>query len=190
MRTFRDDVERAVAFHGHLCSGQCLGVRMAHMGLRLLGLDNETDRKKIMVFVECNRCPADAIMTATGCTVGKRTYYFIDLGKTAATFVNLETRKAVRVTRKAHRHPAEGEDLLDFYEALPEEGWLEAKEVAVALKEGDMPGPPVEVVTCNRCGEEVTDGRHVEVAGVILCRICAGKNYYRDVAPERECGKE
>ena len=68
MRSFRDDVARAVAFHGHLCSGQCVGVRMAHMGMRLLGLDNETDRKKIMAFVECNRCPADAIMIATGCT--------------------------------------------------------------------------------------------------------------------------
>lgn len=189
MRSFRDDVERAVAFHGHLCSGQCLGVRMAHMGLRLLGLDNETDRKKIMVFVECNRCPADAIMMATGCTVGKRTYYFMDMGKAAATFVNLETGRAVRVIRKAHRHPADREDLLDFYETLPEEGWLVAQEVTVELKAGDLPGPPVEVVTCARCGEEVTDGRHVEVGGVTFCRSCAGERHYCETASDRECGK-
>lgn len=189
MRSFRDDVERAVAFHGHLCSGQCLGVRMAHMGLRLLGLDNETDRKKIVVFVECNRCPADAIMMATGCTVGKRTYYFMDMGKAAATFVNLETGRAVRVIRKAHRHPADREDLLDFYETLPEEGWLEAQAVTVELKAGDLPGPPVEVVTCARCGEEVTDGRHVEVGGVTFCRSCAGERHYCEAASDRECGK-
>ena len=189
MRSFRDDVERAVAFHGHLCSGQCLGVRMAHMGLRLLGLDNERDRKKLLVFLECNRCPADAIMIATGCTVGKRTYYCMDMGKTAAIFVHLETGRAVRVVRTAHRHPAEGEDLLEYYETLPEEGWLEAREVVVELKRGDLPGPPAEVVTCARCGEEVTDGRHVEVAGAALCRGCAGKNYYRDVDQAREYPK-
>ncbi len=187
MRSFRDDVERAIAFHGHLCSGQCLGVRMTHMGLRLLGLDNEIDRKKIMVFVECNRCLADAIMITTGCTVGKRTYYFVDMGKAAATFVNLETQKAVRVVRTVHRHPADGEDLLDYYETLPEEGWLDAQEVIVELKAGDMPGPPVEIVNCARCGEEVTDGRHVETEGTTLCRSCAGKKYYRDADSYWEC---
>lgn len=179
MRSFRDDVARAVAFHGHLCSGQCVGVRMAHMGMRLLGLDNETDRKKIMVFVECNRCPADAIMIATGCTVGKRTYYFMDMGKAAATFVNLEASKAVRVIRKKHIHPADGADMLDFYENLPEEGWLEAQEVTVNLKPGDLPGPPVSTVVCESCGEEVTDDRHVIKDGKTLCRTCAGEGYYQ-----------
>lgn len=179
MRSFRDDVARAVAFHGHLCSGQCVGVRMAHMGIRLLGLDNETDRKKIMVFVECNRCPADAIMIATGCTVGKRTYYFMDMGKAAATFVNLETSKAVRVIRKKHIHPADGADMLDFYENLLEEGWLEAQEVTVNLKPGDLPGPPVSVVVCESCGEEVTDDCHVIKDGKTLCKTCAGEGYYQ-----------
>ena len=186
MRSFREDVERAAAFHGHLCSGQCLGVRMAHMGLRLLGLDNEKDRKKILVLVECNRCPADAIMITTGCSVGKRTFYFLDRGKTAATFVNLETGRAVRVIRRTHRHPAEGEDLLDFYEELPEEGWLEAREVSVELKAGDRPGPPVEIITCARCGEEVTDGRHVTIAGEVLCRSCAGAPYCCDTIAVRD----
>lgn len=179
MRSFKEDLERAVAFHGHLCSGQCLGVRMAHMGMRLIGIDNETDRKKIMVFVECNRCPADAIMIATGCSVGKRTYYFYDMGKAAATFLNLETGKAVRVIRKYHRHAGEGEDMVDFYDNLPEEGWLEAKEVTVTLKPGDYPGPPVCAEVCQCCGEEVTDDRHVEVNGKILCKTCAGAGYYQ-----------
>lgn len=180
MRTFREDVERAVTFHGHLCSGQCLGVKMAHMGMRLLGLDNETDRKKIMVFVECNRCPADAIMIATGCSVGKRTYYFMDLGKAAATFLNLETGKAVRVYRKYHRHPPEGADMIDFYAELPEEEYLEAKEVAVTLGRGDWPGPPVSNAVCACCGEEITDDRHVERDGETLCKTCAGQVHYYD----------
>lgn len=179
MRSFKEDLERAVAFHGHMCSGQCLGVRMAHMGMRMIGIDNETDRKKIMVFVECNRCPADAIMITTGCSVGKRTYYFHDMGKAAATFLNLETGKAVRVYRKYHRHPEEGEDMIEFYDKLPEDGWLEAKEVTVNLGKGDRPGPPVCAEVCQCCGEEVTDDRHVVVNGKILCKTCAGAGYYQ-----------
>ena len=180
MRSFREDIERAVAFHGHLCSGQCLGVRMAHLGLRKLGLDNETDRKKIVVFTECNRCPADSIMISTGCSVGKRTFYFADLGKLAATFINTETNKAVRVAVEHRLYPEEGEDMLDFYENLPDEGWLKTKEVTVTLKPGDKPGPPVCAVICDECGEEVTDERHVECSGRILCKACAGVIRYYD----------
>lgn len=179
MRTFKEDVEKAVAFHGHLCSGQCLGVKMAHMGMRLIGIDNETDRKKIMVFVECNRCPADAIMISTGCSIGKRTYYFKDMGKAAAVFLNLETGKAVRVIRKHHRYAAEGEDMVEFYANLPEEGYLEAQEVTIALGKGDHPGPPVCAVVCDECGEEVTDDRHVIREGKTLCKTCAGEGYYQ-----------
>lgn len=183
MRSFKEDVERAVDFHGHLCSGQCLGVKMAHMGMRLLGLDNETERKKIMVFVECNRCPADAIMISTGCSIGKRTYYFKDMGKAAATFLNLETGKAIRIWRKAHRYPENGastEEMIDFYDKLPEEEILAAQEVAVTLGEGDWPGPPVCAVVCDACGEEVTDARHVERNGKTLCKTCAKEIHYYD----------
>ena len=178
MRTFREDLERSVEFHGHLCSGQCLGVRMAHMGMRLLGLDNERDTKKIMVYTECNRCPSDSILISTGCRIGKRTYYFADLGKVAATFLNLETGKAVRVVRTNHRYSAEGEDMVAFYEALPEEEFLEAKEVVVKLGEGDYPGPPVKVVVCEECGEEVMDMRHVVKDGKTLCKACAKEITY------------
>lgn len=178
MRTFREDLERAVSFHGHLCSGQCLGVKMAHMGMRLVGIDNELDGKKIMVFSECNRCPSDAIMTATGCRIGKRTFYFMDYGKVAATFLNTETGKAVRVSRKEHRYAPDGTDMITFYENLREEEFLEAHEVDLTLGEGDYPGPPVKVVVCSKCGEEVMDLRHVEQSGQILCKACAHKPYY------------
>lgn len=181
MRTFKEDIARAVNFHGHLCSGQCIGVKMAHMAMRLLGLDNETDGKKLMVFVECNRCPSDAIMISTGCRVGKRTYYFHDLGRVAASFLNLETGKAVRIYRKKHVYPPDGAsngEMIDFYDALPEEDFLEAQEVSIELGDGDLPGPPVEVVVCQSCGEEVMDKRHVNVDGRCLCRACAGNSYY------------
>lgn len=181
MRTFREDLSRAVDFHGHLCSGQCIGVKMAHMGMRLIGIDNETDAKKIMVFVECNRCPSDSIMISTGCRIGKRTFYFNDLGKVAASFLNLETGKAVRVCRTKHCHPPEGADIIEFYESLPESEFLEAKEVRIELGDGDRPGPPVNVVVCDTCGEEVLDNRHVTRGGKNLCKSCGQTSYYREL---------
>lgn len=156
------------------------------MGMKLIGIDNdkETDKKKIIVFVECNRCPADAIMVSTGCRIGKRTYYFYDIGRIAATFLNIETGRAVRVSRKKHVHPekdASDEEMIKFYDELDEEEFLESREVIVTLGEGDYPGPTVEVIVCDSCGEEVTDKRQVISEGRCLCRSCAGNSYYKEL---------
>ena len=69
--------------------------------------------------------------------------------------------------------------MIDFYDKLPEEEFLEAQEVAIELGEGDYPGPPVRVVTCECCGEEVMDDRHVIKEGKTLCKTCAGESYYK-----------
>lgn len=179
MPTFKEDVERAVAYHGHLCSGQCIGVKMARYGLQLLGLDPERDRKRIAVFVECGRCPADAIGIVTGCRVGKRTFTFYDYGKVAASFIDLETRRAIRIHRKKRMHPAEGEDIVAFYQNLPEQEIFSVREVSIDLRDCDLPGPPIEVVYCDVCGEDVTDSRHVMRDEKPLCKACAGNAYYR-----------
>ena len=178
MNTFREDVERAGTYHGHICSGQCIGVKMARLGLRTLGLDPDRDRKRIYVFVECDRCPADAIGIVTGTRIGRRTLRAMDFGKTAATFVDLETGSAVRVQRYQRRHPAEGEDLIAFYEAMPDEEMFRVQRVRVDLRPCDLPGKPVEVQYCARCGEDITDSRQVVRDGDILCRACAGEAYY------------
>ena len=84
--------------HGHLCAGQILGVRMALCGLRQLGIDDPTgvDRKRLVTFVEIDRCATDAICVVTGCRLGKRALKFRDFGKMAATFCDFErTRRFV-----------------------------------------------------------------------------------------------
>ena len=177
--TFKEDVGKAVAFHGHLCSGQCIGVKMARLGLELLGPEVDEDRHRRYVYVECDRCPADAIMAVTGAHIGKRTYKYKDFGKIAATFVDAETGRAFRILRKHRRHPAEGEDMIAFYENLPDEEIFQIQRVSVDLRPCDMKGPPVEAQTCEKCGEEVTDSRHVVKDGVILCKSCAGEGYYK-----------
>src|SRR6202045_5409361 len=85
--------------HGHMCAGQVLGLRMAIYGVGLLGIEDPTgrDRKRLVTFVEIDRCATDAIPIVTGCRLGKRALKFRDFGKVAATFCDLEADRAVRV---------------------------------------------------------------------------------------------
>src|SRR5258708_24602032 len=102
MKTLSQYLDDAAAAHGHLCAGQVLGVRLAMHGLHRLGIDapQGKDRKRIVTFVEIDRCATDAIMVVTGCRLGKRALKFRDWGKMAATFIDLETGKAIRVAAR------------------------------------------------------------------------------------------
>src|SRR6201986_643963 len=102
MKTFQEYLDDAAVAHGHLCAGQVLGVRMAMLGLKKLGLQDPEgkDRKRIVTFVEIDRCATDAVMVVTGCRLGKRALKFRDWGNVAATFVDVETGKAIRVAAK------------------------------------------------------------------------------------------
>src|SRR5664279_4665653 len=95
-------LQESVQIHGHLCPGQVLGVKMSILGLREIGIKDPKgkDRKRIIVFVEMDRCATDAVQSVTGCSLGHRTMKFMDYGKMAATYVNLKTGKAVRVIAK------------------------------------------------------------------------------------------
>src|SRR5204862_5813990 len=85
--------------HGHMCAGQLLGARMALLGCRLIGTEDPrgADRKKLIVWVEIDRCMTDAVSAVTGVRLGRRSLKFVDYGKVAATFLNTETRQAVRI---------------------------------------------------------------------------------------------
>ena len=82
----------AAVAHGHLCAGQVLGVRMAMFACALLHVTDPrgADRKRLVTFVEIDRCATDAIGVVTGCRLGKRALKFVDWGKMAATFVDLQ----------------------------------------------------------------------------------------------------
>ena len=178
MRTFEKDMELAIAYHGHLCSGQCIGVKMAHYAMNLLGLDNESEQTKMKAFVECDRCPVDAIAIATGCRIGRRSYQFYDYGIIAASFLNMNTGKAVRIYHKKRIHPQDGEDMIAFYKNLPFEEMLSFQNVKIELKPCDLAGPPIEDINCEICGENAIDSRHVVKNGKKLCQACAGGGYY------------
>ncbi len=183
-------LERASRFHGDLCSGITLGTRMSILGLKAIGIEDPMgkDRKKLIVFVETDRCATDAILAVTGCHPGKRTMKILDYGKMAATFINLETGRAVRVATKDKtidpnkeytREMIEREPHTEKYAMMPAEDLFEIQEVEVDLKPEDMPGKPLKIVTCSACGERIMDMREIRRGGAILCRPCAeGRTYW------------
>ncbi len=178
-------IEEARNFHGGLCAGIILGTRMTMIALDRIGITDpkNSDRKKLIVFVEIDRCCADAITALTGCRPGKRTMKVYDYGKMAATFLNLETGKAVRVSTKGRRknRPGEETEMPDFSK-IPEEDLFFVSDVEVPLNPEDMPGRPLRRVTCAACGESIMDARDVEENGETFCRPCSQKkNYYTAV---------
>ncbi|MCK5436835.1 MAG: formylmethanofuran dehydrogenase subunit E family protein, partial [Desulfobulbaceae bacterium] len=100
MQSFEELLKVSTKIHGHICAGQVIGVRMAIVGLREIGIADPKgrDRKNLYVLVEIDRCATDAIQSATGCSLGKRSLRWVDNGIMAATFVNLATQKGVRIT--------------------------------------------------------------------------------------------
>ncbi|MGH9839626.1 MAG: FmdE family protein [Blastocatellia bacterium] len=189
MKTLAEYLIEAERNHGHMCPGQVLGVRMAMLGCRLVGLEEPKAGKRLIVFVEIDRCAADAINTVTGCRLGKRTLKYRDFGKLAATFLNNETGEAVRVValessrdlaKECFGHLAtKKEQQLEAYKTSPDEKLFAWQRVRVELAEADRPGHPLRRVLCDDCGEGINDHRDVAREGRVLCRACAGERYYQ-----------
>ena len=179
--------------HGHMCAGQLLGARMSILGCRLVGIDDPrgADRKKLIVWVEIDRCMADAVGASTGVRLGKRSLKYLDYGKVAATFFNTETREAVRIVALEEsraladrRYPEidnKKERQFRTYREAADEELFKVERVEVTYdEERDAPGRPRSRVICTRCGEGVNDGRELRTdEGLPLCRSCAHGSYYR-----------
>lgn len=178
--------------HGHICAGQLLGARMALLGCEIVGIADPRgqDRKRFVVWVEIDRCMADAVGAVTGARLGRRSLKYFDYGKVAATFLNTETGRAVRVvaldearTLADSRHAAienRKERQLRTYREATDNELFKVEEVAVEYSEMDAPGRPRSRVACERCGEGVNDGREIRAGdGVVMCRPCAQGGYYR-----------
>ena len=190
METFEELLDKSTTIHGHICAGQVIGVRLAMIGLREIGITDPRgkERKNFYVLVEIDRCATDAIQTVTGCTLGKRSLKWLDYGIMAATFVNLKTGKAVRITaleearEAAKNYCPEIDDRyrqqLEAYRVMSEAELFRIQAVTVTVPLQDMPGRPLKRVRCEACGDWVQDCRDVEQAGRILCRPCAFGRYY------------
>ena len=182
--------ELAAQAHGHLCAGQILGLRMALYGVNLLGLDDPqgADRKRLVTFVEIDRCATDAVAVVTGCRLGKRALKFRDFGKMAATFCDLREQRAVRVTaRESSKQRArelypeitdKNHQQMRAYRELSNEELFDSQWVRVRVGPEDLPGYKAARVVCAQCGEGINFKREVVRDGRTLCRACAGERYY------------
>ena len=193
MKPFADLLASSAAAHGHMCPGQVVGVRMAMLGCRLIGLDDPTSHdqiKKLIVYVEMDRCAGDAVAHVTGAKLGRRSLKFIDYGIMAATFVNLETGKAFRVLsteeardlacQYAPEISEKYKQQLEAYKRMPDSVLFRVQQVEVPLSEFDLPGPTRRKVSCSRCGQVVRDHREIVQDGDTLCKPCAHGAYFKD----------
>jgi formylmethanofuran dehydrogenase subunit E len=194
--TLLHDAELA---HGHLCAGQVLGVRMAMLALARLGIDDprprtlpdgtlNPDRKRLVVFVEIDRCATDAIAVVTAARVGKRALKLRDFGKMAATFVDLSLPlgdhdyKALRIValesskdlaRTRYPNLEKNAQQMKSYRELPDADLFAETWVRVPLPPSEFPGYKGQRVLCAECGEGVNFDRFIDRDGKRLCLSCA-----------------
>jgi formylmethanofuran dehydrogenase subunit E len=197
MESFDELLKQAEIAHGHLCAGQILGVRLAMLGLARLGIADprRADRKRLIAYVEIDRCATDAIGLVTGCRLGKRTLKFRDWGKMAATFVDLQANRAIRIAAlegsretAARLYPNidnKNQQQMQAYRKLPDAELFREQWVGVEIDAADLPGYKAERVACERCGEGVNFGRFAVVGGERLCLSCArpAQCYWRPAKP-------
>ncbi len=202
-----DLLHEAEIAHGHLCAGQILGVRMAMLGCERLGVEDPRgrlspkDRKRLVTFVEIDRCATDAIAVVTGCRLGKRALKFRDWGKMAATFIDLASPlhqpeqapvyKGIRIAalesskaraRELYPHiENKNQQQMLAYREMPNADLFSEQWVQVPLHPREMPGYKSARIACDHCGEGINYDRHVLIAGQTLCQSCAAPEtrYYQ-----------
>jgi len=193
VKTLDEYLKLAEQSHGHICAGQVLGVRLAMLGLERLGItDPVKDRKRIVTYVEIDRCVTDAVALVANCRLGKRSLKFFDWGKVAATFVDLQSGRAVRVSAKESSKQRARDMFPEMdkeagqqkaYALLPTEELFDTEWCAVQVPPEDLPGFKGPRVVCAQCGEGINFKREVQVNGRTLCRSCAGERYYKPASP-------
>jgi formylmethanofuran dehydrogenase subunit E len=181
----------AAQAHGHICAGQVLGVRLAMLGLQMLGIEDphKKDRKRLVTFVEIDRCATDAVAVVTGCRLGKRALKFRDWGKMAVTFVDVSTGKAVRIAAKESSktlarqlHPEledKNQQQMLAYREMSDDDLFTTQWVKVDLPPEEFPGYKGERIVCEMCSEGINFHREVVRDGKTLCKSCAGESYYK-----------
>jgi formylmethanofuran dehydrogenase subunit E len=184
MESLHELLIKAEAVHGHMCPGQILGVRMALLGLKRLGIDDPrgSDRKRLITYIEIDRCATDAIGMVTGCRLGKRSLKFRDWGKMAATFVDLTSGRGMRIlalensrelAQRLYGHlDGKKAQQMAAYRELPDEQLFSEQWVQVSPDPSELPGSKGDRSLCPRCGEGVNFGRFEEVNGERLCLTC------------------
>jgi formylmethanofuran dehydrogenase subunit E len=162
---------------------------MGRWAAELLDLTLPQENKRLLTIVETDGCFADGVAVASNCWVGRRTMRVEDYGKAAATFVDTQSGRAVRLAPHPTVRqiaPTFAPEARNKWEAMQlgyqrmEPGQMFVAQVVelVAPVETLISRPGLRV-NCNRCGEEIINGRELLQLGLTVCRGCAGVAYYR-----------
>jgi formylmethanofuran dehydrogenase subunit E len=181
VRSLDEDLATAQAYHGHLCHGMVMGVRMARLGCQELGIEDPRSYRDLVVYVEMDRCASDAVSVVCGVTMGRRRLKLVDYGKLAATFVDLATGRALRVAPRLEvPHAGREVDPIEFWRDWTDEQLFTCTPVKLIVPDEDRPGRPIRRTRCAECGEEIQDAREVVRDDRTLCRACADGAYYQE----------
>jgi formylmethanofuran dehydrogenase subunit E len=197
-RCISDLLKQSSARHDHLCPRQVLGVRIGLAGLAALGLESPVNKTTALIILESDGCFADGIEVASGATIGHRTLHVNDFGKMAATFADVKTGRALRISPaldvrarawlNAPDEPRHYFAQLQSYQVMPDAELLRIQEVELHPTLEELISKPIVRLNCDYCGEEIINEREVKVGDMMLCRTCANQGYYLiKSAPEKIC---
>ncbi len=177
--------------HKRLCPRQVLGVRMARFACIQLGIDPALERKRIFVYMENGYCVADGVIAVTYASPTNQFMQLLPYGKMAATFVDIESGQALRVSE----HPLSRHAGVNFmpeitspwlaqvqaYKIMPDHLLLSWASVELLTPLPQLPGK--HKVACDQCGDLVHEHCEVLLKGLTLCKACADGAYYKVTEP-------
>lgn len=180
---FDEQLEKAKNLHGEVCGGIVSGTKMAIHAMKELNMDfNQKKNKDLIVFLEIDRCMADAIQAVTGCSLGKRTLKLKNYGKFAATFYKISTGEAIRIASNKNEkseYPEETiEEKIKRVKNTPSEELFNIQKVKIRIDENELPGRPRDEKFCSICSEQIMDSKQSLVSGRPVCKSCHEGSYY------------
>jgi formylmethanofuran dehydrogenase subunit E len=107
-----DDLNKCVAFHGHICPGLIYGYRVAKEAMKLMNLSRSVD-EEVVAICENDSCAVDALQVLLGTVVGKGNLIINNFGKNAFTVLSRTQRQAYRFYRNT-RYDYKGKDKREF----------------------------------------------------------------------------
>jgi len=188
-----EQIDAAIAFHGHSCPGLAIGIRAAELALRELENPRDTE---IVAVVETDMCGVDAIQFLTGATMGKGNLIHRDHGKMAFSFFRRATGNGFRALLNPAARGGMDDEMAELMRKSGDVTATEADRARLAelraeaqrrfmeLPLEDMftvtpmdkgaPRPPkiLQSLACEHCGEKTMESRTRRFAGQTLCIPC------------------
>lgn len=183
-----DLLQQSASRHRHLCPRQVLGVRIGLLAGKTLGLDVPRLDKRILAIVETDGCFADGVGVAAGCSLGRRTLRHEDMGKVAATFIDVQTGQAIRISPGPEvrelacdlnpEAQSRWHAQLAAYQIISDSQLLVIQNVTLNTSLEAILSQPGCRAACDTCGEEIINQREIQLGEKTLCKTCAGRGYY------------